>query len=117
MNKIDEDSKEKMFERRWLKNFEMERNCQLRWKYGITLNDYKKMLSDQSNSCAICGNALAGSRGHNNTFAVDHNHKTNKVRGLLCQSCNTIVVPAVEYYATRIKAAFRYLRKNQEALS
>ena len=53
----------------------------LRWRYGITLEDYNKF--DQN--CNICG-ALEEGRGFN--MNVDHDHKTGKVRGLLCNSCN-----------------------------
>jgi hypothetical protein len=54
-------------------------------KYGIKEEDYKAMLEDQEYCCAICGN-------HFNTqkrrLAIDHDHKTGKIRGLLCDSCN-----------------------------
>lgn len=56
-------------------------------KYGITLEDYQRMLSNQKGVCAIChkNNSYAGKT---RMFAVDHCHVTGKVRGLLCQSCN-----------------------------
>ena len=53
----------------------------LRWRYGITLEDYNKM--DQN--CNICGSSEEG-RGFK--MNVDHCHDTGKVRGLLCNSCN-----------------------------
>lgn len=59
-------------------------------KYGITLGDQEKMMRDQGNKCAICGKEiyLFGSK-KSNTAHVDHDHITGKVRGLLCQECNT----------------------------
>jgi len=50
--------------------------------YGLTLEDYDTMLVEQNNSCAICNRTVEG-----NLF-VDHDHKTDGVRGLLCNSCN-----------------------------
>ena len=55
-------------------------------KYGITFTDYKSMLEQQNNRCAIC-NSTDPKRGTKN-FSVDHCHTTGKVRGLLCSSCN-----------------------------
>jgi hypothetical protein len=50
--------------------------------YGLSLDDYDKMLAAQEYRCAIC--ADGGSR----RLAVDHCHETAKVRGLLCDKCN-----------------------------
>jgi hypothetical protein len=54
-------------------------------RFGITVDDYNQMLKNQNGGCAIC------EIKHNNKrrFCVDHCHKTNKVRGLLCNGCNT----------------------------
>lgn len=54
----------------------------LKYKYKITLNKYNRILSDQDNRCAICQEELIKS-------CLDHCHKTNKVRGILCQHCNS----------------------------
>ena len=53
----------------------------LRWRYGITLEQYKNF--DQN--CNICGSSEEG-RGFK--MNVDHDHETGIVRGLLCNSCN-----------------------------
>jgi hypothetical protein len=50
--------------------------------FGISEEDYSKMLVDQDNSCAICKIQIGWEA------AVDHCHATNKVRGLLCRNCN-----------------------------
>ena len=50
--------------------------------FGVSEEDYAKMLSDQNNSCAICSKEIGWEA------AVDHCHTTNKVRGLLCRNCN-----------------------------
>ena len=52
--------------------------------YGITSEDYDLMLSNQENVCAICEDeCISGKK-----LAVDHNHDTGEVRGLLCCKCN-----------------------------
>lgn len=53
-------------------------------KYGLTVEDYEKMFSAQNGQCAICGNASP-----DKVLNVDHDHKTGKVRALLCNGCNT----------------------------
>jgi hypothetical protein len=55
-------------------------------QYGLTLEDFNKLLIAQDGKCAICGTTNPGGNGTN--FAVDHNHKTGQLRALLCQKCN-----------------------------
>ena len=62
------------------------KNDALKVYYGISLEDYNTMLQNQNYRCAICN---AESPGHKHKyFCVDHDHQTNKVRGLLCHRCN-----------------------------
>jgi hypothetical protein len=61
------------------------KNNQLKNDFGISLNEYNEMLKQQNDKCAICGKS---SEENKPMLAVDHDHKTNKVRGLLCSSCN-----------------------------
>jgi len=57
-------------------------------KYGITPEDYKTLLEQQQGRCKICSSSeVSRSRSSYNLF-VDHDHKTGKVRGLLCHHCN-----------------------------
>lgn len=49
--------------------------------YGISLVEYNFILKKQNNSCAICGRK-------DRKLCLDHDHTTNKVRGLLCHQCN-----------------------------
>jgi len=62
-------------------------------KYGITLDDYRDMLKKQGGKCAVCGSEIGGRDkwGGFKILAIDHNHTTGKVRGLLCSSCNTSI--------------------------
>jgi len=47
------------------------------------------MLKAQEGTCAICDGGTS-----KNHFAVDHNHKTGEVRGLLCAKCNKMLAQA-----------------------
>jgi hypothetical protein len=60
------------------------RERDLRVRYGISSDDYTRMLAVQGGGCAICGQRCAtGMR-----LAVDHDHSSGKTRGLLCAACN-----------------------------
>ena len=63
------------------------RNKHLQRLFGITIEEYELILKNQNDVCAICG----GVNKNNRTLAVDHNHITGKVRGLLCNRCNPAV--------------------------
>lgn len=69
-----------MWEER-VKNHGSTRNYQLKRRYGITEDDFERMLAQQGGLCAIC-KAVPG------TF-VDHCHRTGDVRYALCLPCNT----------------------------
>lgn len=62
------------------------RKYRLKIRYGLTLKEYDKIFEQQGGVCVICKQPQLHKR-----LAVDHNHKTGKVRGLLCFSCNSIV--------------------------
>lgn len=57
-------------------------------KYGITIEQYDEMFKNQSGNCAICGIPQPMS-SRNASLVIDHCHSTNKVRGLLCDYCNS----------------------------
>lgn len=63
------------------------RKSRLKIKFGLTLEDYDSMFQKQNGVCAICGKR----EKQNKLLAVDHCHKTGKVRGLLCSTCNTAI--------------------------
>ena len=55
-------------------------------KYGLSVDDFQAMWHAQGDKCAICSQPLVFGTGG---YAVDHNHETGVVRGLLCVGCNT----------------------------
>ena len=62
------------------------RESHLQRSYGIGVADYERMQREQGNRCAGCG---WSPRPDQRRLHVDHNHKTGKVRGLLCWKCNS----------------------------
>jgi len=93
------------------KNFNRRKNVILKNVYGITLDDYNRMFNEQEGKCAIC-------QRHQNeltrTLGVDHCHKTNKIRSLLCKNCNV----ALGYYEKYDTNKFEeYLKKHREKLN
>jgi len=67
------------------------RNKQLLWAFGITLDGYETMLARQGGVCGLCERAETEihplSKKVRN-YAVDHDHATGEIRGLLCNDCN-----------------------------
>jgi hypothetical protein len=64
-----------------------DRNWALQQRYGITAATYAALYAAQKGCCAICG-SVAANNGKHAHLHVDHDHTTNKVRGLLCGRCN-----------------------------
>ena len=66
----------------------------LKHAYGITLEEYEVLFAKQNGVCAICAEAekvVDHLTGNTRRLAVDHCHQSKKIRGLLCQACNTAI--------------------------
>lgn len=87
---------------------ERRRNLAYLRKFGITVQDYERMLSEQGGGCSICRSTTAGGRGQR--FHVDHCHETGTVRGLLCHSCNVLLGHARENPSI-LSRAIEYLNR------
>ncbi len=85
---------------------ELNRLYQKKTKYGLNAEEYYSMFRKQNNKCAICGQNFSDS----NKAFVDHCHKTNKVRGLLCTRCNTLLGMARDNTSI-LENAITYLKK------
>ena len=90
------------------------RSYYLRSTFGITIEEYDLMLEAQGGLCAICREPEVVADPKNSEtmkrLAVDHDHNTGKVRGLLCQRCNM----GLGYFrdcAEFLDAAAFYLRR------
>jgi hypothetical protein len=80
-------------------------NKRLQAEYGITIEEYDALLAAQGGKCAICGTEQCAT---GKAFAVDHDHDTGMVRGLLCKDCN-IGLGMFKDDTFRLKAALDYL--------
>jgi len=83
------------------------KNNALKHAYKITVEDYDKKLKEQNYCCAICNK-------HRDEFkrnlSVDHDHKTGKVRSLLCIICNTNVGVVED----KLEMIQKYLNKHRK---
>lgn len=65
------------------------RKSNLKRKYNLSMDEYEQISLAQNGVCAICGKPETfKQRGKVRKLAVDHNHETGEVRGLLCAKCN-----------------------------
>jgi hypothetical protein len=83
----------------------------LKFYYGINLDTYNKLSEIQKGNCAICG---TNKNELKHPLAVDHNHTTNKIRGLLCVNCNMMIGFAKDNVLL-LKKAIKYLNKYNKA--
>ena len=83
----------------------------MRSKYGISLDDYNRMLAEQNGGCAVCGVEPTKRRHH-----IDHDHETGAVRGLLCHQCN-LALGCVSDDPDRLLALAAYLLSRVDLLS
>lgn len=88
-------------------------------RYGLTYDNLERILSEQGDSCAICRKHWTSCKSakrarDENIFlhylCVDHDHRRNTVRGLLCNACNT-AIGLFEEEPVRFEAAVAYLRR------
>ena len=61
-----------------------------KYRYNMTRLDQIKMMEEQDNQCTLCDMKLELFSGHKGGM-IDHDHKTGKVRGIVCNRCNTII--------------------------
>lgn len=92
------------------------RKHQLKKKFGMTPADYNRLFHSQGGCCAICRRPETGKhpRGVNGIarLAIDHCHKSGKVRGLLCMNCNHLLGKAKDDPMI-LNAAATYLLANR----
>lgn len=90
------------------KRYAQQRRWGYKRRYGITVADYDRMFTEQGGKCAIC----RGDSCYEN-LAVDHDHKTGAIRGLLCQNCNA-GIGNLKDDPLVLEAAIAYLRRFME---
>jgi hypothetical protein len=88
---------------------EYQRSWHLEKRYELTSAEYEKLLSKQEGKCKICETTSPGKQ--RNTFSVDHCHRTNQIRGLLCIKCNSLLGQANDDIAI-LQKAILYLEQS-----
>jgi uncharacterized protein with PIN domain len=80
--------------------------------FGMTISDYNRMLDRQGGVCAVCNTAETVLRRNGEPYrlAVDHDHRTMQVRGLLCRRCNQVVW-AIEEHEGLLRDVADYLAR------
>lgn len=83
-------NQEKVLEkcRQYRSSLSPERKLKIKLRqYGLSVEEFLEIIDKQENKCAICGEKPK----HNRKLAIDHNHITGQVRGLLCFKCNSSI--------------------------
>jgi hypothetical protein len=91
------------------------RSYSLRKRYGITVEQYDQLVAKQNNRCAICQQPEQQTDPRYGTLlelAVDHDHNTGQIRGLLCSACNTAIGKFGDNPET-LRAAITYLERQK----
>jgi hypothetical protein len=79
-----------------------------RWRYGLSGMDYNRMLARQHGVCGICKRTCK----QRERLSVDHDHETDKIRGLLCSACNL----GLGHFSTKtLRRALLYLKRRKQA--
>lgn len=78
----------------------------LKRKYGLTPDQWTHLFQMQQGACAICRSPSPGSK---RGWHTDHDHRTHRVRGILCHSCN-VMLGAARDSVTILDLGKAYLR-------
>lgn len=92
------------------------RKSALKHNYGLTVEDYNRILKQQYGVCAICNKPETQHscpKGKVDSLRVDHDHKTGKVRGLLCSKCN-FGISQFNDDIELMKIAINYLKEKEK---
>ena len=91
---------------------ETHRRSHFKTKYGLTVAQYDEMFAAQGGCCAVCGRPESRMKGGKVArLSVDHDHKTGKVRGLLCDKHNR-ALGLLGDSADIVECAAAYLRRH-----
>lgn len=112
----EEKEKKRKYARDWHENLDNKLRIyktSLKRLYSLTWEDYINILESQDYCCAICKKKLdipgQGIYNGNNTAVLDHDHTTNKVRGILCRGCNK-ALGTFKDDANLVYSAYLYLK-------
>jgi hypothetical protein len=98
-----------------LENRQVLRDRERERRFGVSRREYAEMYKQQNGVCAICSQPETATRKSVvKSLAVDHNHTTGKVRGLLCSACNTAIGKMRENPEI-LASAIQYLERHTES--
>jgi len=80
-------------------------------RYGIEMQEYRRLLLKQNSVCAICRKPERTER--NNLLTIDHDHVSGHVRGLLCSHCNR-AIGLLQDEPKIIAAAAAYVQRTRQ---
>lgn len=86
------------------------RAARLKRRFGITPDDYARLLAEQGGHCAVC-DRITNDDG--TALAVDHDHATGEIRGLLCKAHN-VVLGLVDDDPTQLERLIAYLNSRTD---
>lgn len=110
--KSNEERKKVYQERKAKTTFETRKDKRLKLRFNISLSDFQKMLEDQDSKCYICETLFITDRDAH----VDHNHKTGRIRKLLCRPCNTSL-GLLEENRQILSNCIKYLEEHDDKFS
>ncbi len=97
---------------RYCRQCALSANIKRKYKGMSSLNDYNALYEAQQGKCAICHKENTQTRnGVIKRFSIDHCHSSLKIRGLLCQGCNSLLGYA-EDSIELLETAINYLKAN-----
>lgn len=86
------------------------RDRNLKYRYGISIEEYDELLQQQKGACAICDKKYEkGSK----QFHIDHCHDNGHIRGILCHDCNTALGKLGDSIDA-IKKVLKYLKGSED---
>lgn len=91
-------------------NPEKAKDAHYRKTFGIKYEEFLSTLKSQGGKCAVCFVLLKSGRGSDSAY-LDHDHSTDRVRGILCMECNTGLGKFADDPA-RLESAAAYLRRH-----
>jgi hypothetical protein len=109
-DKVNEEARRRRSEnRKRYKGYTLKRD------FGITLIQYEKMLNEQGGLCKLCNRPETAKHqsGHTKELAVDHDHVTKNIRGLLCWVCNT-GIGKLQDDPVLLRKAANYIEKHRK---